>query len=263
MPKDSTKSVAFFGSHPLGERCLEYLTESNSISVELVVTYSKEKDNWWDGCLYDTAVDLDHTVVPLSEERSVLEYDIDYLISVYYPNILDGEILEHPNKYPLNLHQAELPRYRGSNVFTHSILNARSDNHWKHGTTFHIMDEQVDSGDIIDRRFATISHTDTAWSLYQKVRKQSVELFQESVQYIVNDNIDDLKTPQSDFDGPRYFYPKSSLDGLKQISFDELDPNNVEVYDRIRALDFPPHEPAHTTIQSKKVYLTLTGYQEI
>jgi len=263
MPINDKQSVAFLGSHPLGERCLEILTECEDISVELVVTYPPKNDNWWDGCLHKTAVDLGHTVVPLSEERSVLEYDIDYLLSVYYPNILDEEILEHPNKYSLNLHQAELPRYRGSNVFTHSILNARSDNHWKHGTTLHVMEKQVDSGDIVDRRFATISPTDTAWSLYTKVREKSVELFQESVQHIVDNNIDDISTPQSEFDGPRYFYPKSSLDGLKHVPFNELDQNNPEAYDRIRALDFPPHEPAYTIIQGEKIYLTLTGYQEI
>ncbi|WP_435344297.1 formyltransferase family protein [Haloarchaeobius sp. HRN-SO-5] len=256
-------SVAFFGSHPLGERCLERLTDHESVSVELVVTYPPDADNWWDGDLHRTASDLGHTVYPVSDEESVLEYDVDYLLSVYYPNILGPELLEHPNEHSLNLHQAELPRYRGSNVFTHSILNARADDHWKHGTTLHVMAESVDAGDVVDRRFAEITETDTAWSLYQKVRDESVALFEDALPKLVDREVDELRTPQSEFDGPRYFYRKSSLDGMKEIPLEEVRDGGVEVYDRIRALDFPPHEPAHTRIRGEKVYLTLNGYQDV
>jgi len=175
----SKVSVAFLGSHPLGEKCLEQLTNHKDISVEIVVTYPSNHNNWWDGNLYKTASDLGHNVVPIKEEDKVLNYEIDYLLSVYYPNIIGSELLAHPRVLPLNLHQAELPRYRGSNVFTHSILNARDDNYWKHGTTLHIMAEEVDAGDIIDRRFAEIDESDTAWSVYQKVREKSIELFQD------------------------------------------------------------------------------------
>lgn len=259
----SKVSVAFLGSHPLGEKCLEQLTNHRDISVEIVVTYPPDDDNWWDGNLYKTASNLGHNVVPIKEEKKVLNYEIDYLLSVYYPNILGGELLAHPRVLPLNLHQAELPRYRGSNVFTHSILNARDDNYWKHGTTLHIMAEEVDAGDIIDRRFADINESDTAWSLYQKVREKSVELFQDNLPKLVNREIEQMRTSQSEFDGPRYFYRKSSINGMKEIPLDKVQKGDVEVYDRIRALDFPPHEPAYTRIQDEKVYLTLNGYSEV
>jgi methionyl-tRNA formyltransferase len=256
-------SLAFLGSHPLGERCLELLTEREDVSVEIVVTYPPVEDNWWDGNLYETASDLGHDVVPISKEEAVLDHEIDYLLSVYYPNILGPELLDHPREAPLNLHQAELPRYRGSNVFTHSILNARDDDYWKHGTTLHVMAEEVDAGDVIDRRFAEIEETDTAWSLYRKVRTKSVELFRDSLPKIASREIQKERTLQSEFDGPRYFYRKSSINGMKEIPFEQLQAGSVEVYDRIRALDFPPHEPAYTRIQGEKVYLTLTGYQEL
>jgi len=50
---------------------------------------------------------------------------------------------------------------------------------------------------------------------------------------------------------------------MKEISLDKVQKGDVEVYDRIRALDFPPHEPAYTRIQGEKVYLTLNGYSEL
>lgn len=260
QPDGGKISIAFLGSHPLGERCLELVTEHEDISVEIVVTYPPDEDNWWEGNLFRTASDLGHKVVPISEEDAVLDHEIDYLLSVYYPNILDKKFLNHPRELSLNLHQAELPRYRGSNVFTHSILNAREDNHWKHGTTLHVMTPEVDAGDIIDRRFAEIDKTDTARSLYQKVREESIQLFKENLSILINKEIGEDRTPQSEFDGPRYFYRKSSIDGLKEIPIGKLQENDENVYDRIRALDFPPHEPAYTRLSDQKIYLTFHGY---
>lgn len=257
-------SVALFATHPLGEQCLEYVVEHEEITVELVVTYPPDADTWWNGNVYETAREHDLTVVPIREEKKVLDHDIDYLISIYYPNILSKELLDHPTKTSLNLHQAELPRFRGSNVFTHAILNARDDDYWKYGTTFHIMTKKVDSGPIIDRRFVSIEETDTARSLYEKIRPESAILFKNHLSHLVDRTITELATPQSEFEGPRYYYPKSSIDELDEISLEDLKTDSVEMYDRIRALDFPPHEPAHAIINNKKVYLTLDyrGYNE-
>jgi methionyl-tRNA formyltransferase len=108
-----------------------------------------------------------------------------------------------------------------------------------------------------------IQEDDTGWTLYQKVREESYELFKETLPDLLNEDLEAMRTPQTEFEGPRYFYPKSSLNDIKKIPLDRVTDGSAEVYDRIRALDFPPHEPAYTIIQNEKVYLTLTGYQEI
>jgi len=256
----STTRIALFGSHPLGEACLDCLDAHEDVRVETIVTYSPEQDNWWDGSLYEYARDRGHDVRTIDEADSVREIEIDYLLSVYYPNILGPELLEHPEEGALNLHQAELPRYRGSNVFSHAIMNARGDDHWRYGTTLHFMAEEVDAGDIVARKFVPITEDDTARDLYLRTRLASVELFAESLPDIVSGRVHDLRTPQSEFAGERYFYTKESLDGAKEIPADRLasdDPaERRAVYDRIRALDFPPHEPAWTRLAGRKVYLT-------
>lgn len=249
--------VAFFGSHGLGEACLERLHDAEDVSVELVVTYPRDYDGWWEGSVHDLAVELGYEVATIDEERSVLEYDIDYLLSVYYPNILGPELLDHPNEGALNLHQAELPRYRGSNVFSHAIMNAREDDHWTYGTTLHFMAEDVDAGDIVDRRFVDITEDDTARSLYEKTEEASIELFEASLPKIVSGEVHEMRTPQSEFDGERYFYTKKSLDGEKHVAPEELaGETSLALYDKLRALEFPPHEPAYTELDGRRVYLT-------
>ncbi|MFC5973869.1 methionyl-tRNA formyltransferase [Halomarina salina] len=253
-------SVAFFGSHPLGETCLARLHDHPDVDVDLVVTYPRDHDGWWDGSVHERALEYGYEVATLDEERRVLEHEIDYLLSVYYPNILDGELLDHPERLALNLHQAELPRYRGSNVFSHSILNARADDHWRHGTTLHVMVEDVDAGAVIGRNFAPITEEDTARSLYEKVCEASVDLFEEYLPHIVSGEIDDMGTPQDEFDGPRYFHAKDSLVDRKEIPAKRLvshDPVvRQDTYDLIRALDFPPFEPAYTTLDGNRIRLT-------
>lgn len=249
-------SVAHLGSRPLSRQCLQLMHEHPDIDVTAVVTYSDDYDGWWQESLHDLATSLGY---PIVNENELFEYDLDYLISTLYYNILDEELLSHPTYGGLNLHQAELPRYRGSNTFSHAILNARKDDYWKYGTTLHFMSKQVDSGDIIARRFVEITETDTAKSLYEKTEEASVELFKEMLPKIVSGAIQEMRIPQSEFNTKQYFYPKTSLNDKKYIPSEELgDPQQEQnVYDKIRAVHFPPFEPAYTKNDGKKIYLTL------
>jgi methionyl-tRNA formyltransferase len=248
-------SVTFLGSHPLGEACLERLVRHEAVSVELVVTYPRDHDGWWDGSVHERALEHGLRVEPIANEHRITEYDVDYLFSVYYPNVLGPDLLEHPARCALNLHQAELPRYRGSNVFSHSIMNAREDDHWRHGTTLHVMAEAVDEGDVVARKFVPITEDDTAGDLYERTRRASIALFEEQLPAIVAGEVREMARPQADVDGERYFYAKDSLEGLKAIDGAQLgtdDPATERaVYDRIRALDFPPHEPAWTRLDDR------------
>lgn len=259
-------SIAFFGSHPLGLACLERLADADEIETELVVTYPRDHDAWWEGSVHDRALELGYPIATLDEEERVLDLDLDYIISVYYPNILGPDLLDHPEEGALNLHQAELPRYRGSNVFSHSIMNARDDEHWRHGTTLHFMEPEVDAGDIVDRNFVPITESDTARSLYERTRAASIQLFEEMLPAIATGHVTDMATPQEEYDGKRYFYTKDSLDGEKEIPIDEFRGADTEtelaIYDKIRALDFPPHEPAWTYLDGRKVYLTASDYDD-
>lgn len=247
-------SVAHLGSRPLSHRCLRLMDEYPEVDVEAVVTYPPDHDGWWDGSLHDVATELGY---PTVDEADLFDYDVDYFVSTLYFNILDGDLLAHATHGGLNLHQAELPRYRGSNTFSHAIMNARDDDYWQYGTTFHFMSEAVDEGDVVARNFVDIEETDTARSLYEKTEDASVELFVEMLPTVASGEVHEMKTPQEEFPGERYFYAKDSLDGEKHIPYEMLsDPGRqTEAYDRIRALDFPPFEPAYTELNGERIYL--------
>ena len=245
-------TVAVFATHGLGAECLKLLHNHPEINISIVVTYAPDTETWWTESVYETATELNLSVVSLSEQDTVLDHEIDYLISVYYPEILGEELLSHPTQGAVNLHQAELPRYRGSNVFAYAIMNARADDHWQYGTTLHEMVEEVDSGSIIDRAFVDIYEDDTARTLYDRTRDASISLFEQWLPAIADKSILEQTTPQDEFDGERYFYTKESLNDLFCIDADRLavedQTGSLAVYDQIRALEFPPLDPAYTEI---------------
>jgi len=253
-------TVAVFATHGLGVDCLELLDTHPEIDIPMVVTYAPDTETWWTGSVYETAQELELPVVSLSDQETVLDHEIDYLLSVYYPKILDERLLSHPSQGAINLHQAELPRYRGSNVFAHAIMNARTDDHWQYGTTLHEMVAEVDAGPIIDRAFVDIYDDDTARTLYDRTLEASLSLFERWLPAIADRNVLGETTLQDEFDGERYFYTKESLDDLFYIDADRLATENPQeslaVYDQIRALEFPPLDPAHTELGDKTVYLT-------
>lgn len=253
-------TVAVFATHGLGAECLKLLHNHPEINISIVVTYAPDTETWWTESVYETATELNLSVVSLSEQDTVLDHEIDYLISVYYPEILGEELLSHPTQGAVNLHQAELPRYRGSNVFAHAIMNARAHDHWQYGTTLHEMVEEVDAGSIIDRAFVDIYEDDTARTLYDRTRDASISLFEQWLPAVAGKSILEQTTPQDEFDGERYFYTKESLDDLFCIDADRLavedQTGSLAVYDQIRALEFPPLDPAYTEIAGKKVHIT-------
>jgi len=247
--------IAHFGSRPLSREILCVMHHNPNVEVAAVVTYESINGKWWNSSLKNKAREFGYDLI---QESDIFQYDLDYIISTLYFNKLPSSILDHPRKGCINLHQAELPRYRGSNTFSHAIMNARDDNHWEYGTTLHYMNEQLDEGDIIARRFVDIDEDDSALSLYQKVELKSISLFSSMLPKMISGEVERMRTPQTEFDGKRYFYKKDSLQNCKFIPMDELCNKKIEIrnYDRIRSLYFPPHEPAYTEIQGEKVYLT-------
>lgn len=254
--------LALLGTRPLSRRCLAILDKSPDVTVEAVVTYGPDHEGWWEGSLYEYARELGY---PIVAEKELFEYDLDYLISTQYHNILKGDLLAHPTHGGLNLHLAELPRYRGSNPFAHALLNARDDDYWKYGVTLHFMSEAVDEGDIVARRFIDIGEHDTAKTLYNRGEDAAVDLFSEMTPDIASGAVNEMRTPQSEFEGPSYYYTSDSLDEKFEVDLSDLTDERKadELYDHIRALEFPPFDPAHVSLGGRDVYLTTSTFEEL
>ena len=99
--------------------------------------------------------------------------EADIVLSVMYEKIISADILKSKKCY--NFHPGVLPEYKGSGICTWALLNQES----KFGITLHLIDQGVDTGDIIEIREFLISKHDTAFSLYEKGVKIIFKMFKD------------------------------------------------------------------------------------
>jgi methionyl-tRNA formyltransferase len=103
----------------------------------------------------------------------------DYLISVNYRYIIPFEILKIAN-YSLNIHGSLLPKYRGRTPHVWSIINGEQYS----GVTCHLIEESVDTGDIIKQKKILIDENDTGFSLLKKFEHIYPELLLDSLDHL-------------------------------------------------------------------------------
>ncbi len=77
--------------------------------------------------------------------------------------ILRKDLLALPRLGCVNMHSSLLPRHRGPNPF-YAVVRAGEQ---ESGITFHVMDEGIDTGDILEQTAFPLSPTDTPYSVYE------------------------------------------------------------------------------------------------
>lgn len=116
----------------------------------------------------------------------------DYLFSVVNKKILPAHILKKARYIPINFHDSLLPRYAGLYATTWAILN----NETQHGVSWHVMNEEIDTGNILKQGVVKILSDETAFSLnlkcYEKAKQLFIELIHELETKTYNSQPQDL-----------------------------------------------------------------------
>ncbi len=102
--------------------------------------------------------------------KEVTGIECDYIVVAAYGQILPLEILQHAPC--INLHASILPQYRGASPIQQTLLNGDS----KTGVTAMLMDEGLDTGDIIKIKEIDVSKTEMAESLFDRLTDVASEL---------------------------------------------------------------------------------------
>lgn len=89
----------------------------------------------------------------------------DLFVVVAYGMLLPKRILELPKKGCINIHASLLPAYRGATPIQYSIINGDK----KTGITTMLMDEGLDTGDILKQYEVEISENETGGSLFDRL----------------------------------------------------------------------------------------------
>jgi len=102
--------------------------------------------------------------------KDILAIECDFIVVAAYGQILPKEILEHAPC--INLHASILPKYRGASPIQQALLNGDT----KTGVTAMLMDEGLDTGDIIKISTCKIDPDETAPELFDKLTHIAADL---------------------------------------------------------------------------------------
>lgn len=102
--------------------------------------------------------------------NELLKIECDYIVVAAYGQILPLKILQHAPC--INLHASILPQYRGASPIQQTILNGDT----KTGVTAMLMDEGLDTGDIIKIREIDVSENEMVESLFDMLTTVASEL---------------------------------------------------------------------------------------
>lgn len=187
-------------------------TEYREFIVRIISPYAVQDDrNVWN----ITIVDDTGSFIPL-------DYDIG--ISFMWTKKVPAH---HVNTHTwINFHPAPLPEYKGRNLCYHAIMNGET----KFGATIHYMDENFDTGDIIDVFRFYITPEDTAETL----SKFTIEVCQSMFRSYFPEIISGKQFERIPNLGGTY-YEKEPIHPY--VIVDELTEK------QIRAIYYPPHFP--------------------
>ena len=110
--------------------------------------------------------------------------DRTLIISAVNPYIIPKKVLGKPNLLAINCHYALLPKHPGRNAEAWAIYEGDKET----GITWHLMTQDIDSGDIISQKSLSISETDTSLKLLRSLEKLAFQSFCEFLPILLNNN---------------------------------------------------------------------------
>ncbi|WP_051249700.1 formyltransferase family protein [Maridesulfovibrio zosterae] len=247
------KKVFFMGCKQVATECFQLLLNLH-ISGKVIIVGALSSPHKLDGADNVTSLCAEYKIPILSSLESFLDFkEVDILISVQFGEILKRVHLEKAREINVNLHMAPLPEYRGCNQFSHALLDGKD----YFGTTLHVIDEQIDHGDILfEKRFPI---PEGAWveELYSLTVSESVSLFRESIKDLIVGKY--TRTPQAELLDKRgtSLHLRREMEMLKLI---DLTKGTEHIYSILRATSMPGFPPPFAELNGEKVYLVAERY---
>lgn len=158
-----------------------------------------------------------------------------------YGKILPPEILYLPKFCSINIHASLLPKYRGAAPIQWCILNGEKET----GVTSMLMNEGLDTGDMLISEKLPIDENMTAGELHDKLSLLGADVLSKTIRALLDDSLKPIK--QNDDES---CYSPMLTKALCPIDFNKtID----EVHNKIRGLS--PWPTATAVLGGKKVKL--------
>ncbi|MFJ8399024.1 methionyl-tRNA formyltransferase [Streptomyces microflavus] len=163
--------VVMFGYQTWGHRTLQALLDSEH-DVVAVVTHPKSEHAYekiWSDSVADLAEKHGIPVIIRNRPDDELvdrlkEVAPDIIVANNWRTWMPPEIYNLPVHGTLNIHDSLLPAYAGFSPLIWALINGEPEV----GVTAHLMDEELDAGDIVIQRSVAVGPTDTTTDLFHR-----------------------------------------------------------------------------------------------
>jgi methionyl-tRNA formyltransferase len=164
------------------------------------------------------------------EQAELYEREDLVLVSLEFDRLLP--VARYGSKNLFNLHFSALPKFRGMYTSAWPLLQGETES----GVTLHVVDEGIDTGDIVAQVRFPIGPEDTARDLYLKYIAHGTRLFQANIAAVLSGRQERRPQPAS---GASYF-SRASID-YSNVTI-ELDRPAAEVKNQVRAFTFAEYQ---------------------
>jgi methionyl-tRNA formyltransferase len=242
--------IGWLSFHIVGAKALLNLLNNDCSINSLITLTDKELDrrsgvfDYSDLCLkYNIPIyKVDH----INSDQSIdllRRLDLDIVFVMGWSQIINKQILEIPRLGMVGVHSSLLPHNRGSAPVNWSIINGERET----GSTLMLLDEGVDTGDIIDQISFPITLYDSCKTIYDRVADVNVTMIHKLYNNLHNGIFPHLSQEINTLEDilPR----RRPKDGL-------IDWNNasIDIYNFIRA-QTRPYPGAFSFINNTKYYI--------
>ncbi len=172
-------------------------------------------------------------------EARIKQIEPDFFVVAAFGHVLPKHILTLPKFGAVNIHASLLPNYRGAAPIQWAIINGEKQT----GITTMLMDEGLDTGDILLTESTDITHKDTAGTLHDRLAEIGADLLVRTLKGIETETIRPI--PQ-DHSAATYAPMLQKKDGL--INW-EHSAETIEIF--IRGMN--PWPCAFTVYQNRRI----------
>lgn len=242
--------IAYFANNRLGADVAAFLREQGDEVVALVL-HPADRRQFGEEILAATGVEPDRVFDASRLDDGAVRDAIASAGAEMGLSVLFGYLLRRPliDLFPrgcVNLHPAYLPYNRGAYPNVWSIVEGTPA-----GVTLHVIDEGIDTGDILCQKPVPVSASDTGQSLYRKLEAASLELFREAWPRVRAGQIRPI--PQNSEGTAHYVRDVEKLDAI------DLDAHYTarQLIDILRARTFPPYRGAYFRDGRRKIFVEI------
>lgn len=235
--------VMFMGTPDIAVPCLEALIEKHQV-VCVVTQPDKPKNRGQKMSMSPVKeVALTHNIDVLQPTKfkdeaflpELEKYNPDVIVVIAYGRILPKYVLEYPKHKCINVHASLLPKYRGAAPIQWCIVDGEEVT----GVTTMLMNEGLDTGDMLLKEEIQITETMTGGELHDKMAEVCPEILLETL-----DKIDEI-VPEKQNDAQSCY--ASMID--KSMTVIDWDKTPKEIVNLIRGMN--PFPAARTTVDGK------------